>query len=105
MDSEKSLRQWQARERAEAKRRQEEERRRKRAEKRRRLLKPLRVIGFAISATVAAWGASKIRHHGEREASSATALCRDGSYSYSKHRPGTCSGHAGVKKWINLPEY
>jgi Protein of unknown function (DUF3761) len=30
----------------------------------------------------------------------ATALCRDGTYSYSKHRSGTCSGHGGVKKWL-----
>jgi hypothetical protein len=30
----------------------------------------------------------------------ATALCRDGTYSYSKHRSGTCSGHGGVKRWL-----
>lgn len=30
----------------------------------------------------------------------ATALCRDGTYSYSKHRSGTCSHHGGVKKWL-----
>lgn len=33
----------------------------------------------------------------------ATALCRDGSYSYSKHRSGTCSHHGGVARWINPP--
>lgn len=26
----------------------------------------------------------------------ATAQCRDGSYSFSQHRQGTCSGHGGV---------
>ncbi len=31
----------------------------------------------------------------------ATALCRDGTYSYSKHRSGTCSHHGGVKRWLN----
>jgi Protein of unknown function (DUF3761) len=31
----------------------------------------------------------------------ATALCRDGTYSYSKHRSGTCSGHGGVKRWLS----
>ncbi len=28
----------------------------------------------------------------------ATALCRDGTYSYSKHHSGTCSHHGGVKR-------
>lgn len=31
--------------------------------------------------------------------SGATAKCRDGSYSYSLHRRGTCSGHGGVAVW------
>lgn len=30
----------------------------------------------------------------------ATALCRDGSYSFSQHRQGTCSGHGGVARWL-----
>lgn len=30
----------------------------------------------------------------------ATALCRDGTYSFSKSRRGTCSHHGGVKKWL-----
>ena len=29
----------------------------------------------------------------------ATALCRDGSYSYSKTHTGACSHHGGVAKW------
>ena len=29
-----------------------------------------------------------------------TALCRDGSYSFSAHRRGTCSHHRGVSKWL-----
>jgi hypothetical protein len=32
--------------------------------------------------------------------SGATARCRDGSYSFSKHRSGTCSGHHGVADWL-----
>ena len=35
--------------------------------------------------------------------STATAQCRDGSYSYSRHRSGTCSHHGGVARWINPP--
>jgi hypothetical protein len=28
-----------------------------------------------------------------------TAICRDGAYSYSAHRSGTCSHHGGVAEW------
>jgi hypothetical protein len=30
----------------------------------------------------------------------ATALCSDGTYSFSQHRSGTCSHHGGVAKWL-----
>ena len=30
----------------------------------------------------------------------ATAHCRDGSYSFSQSRRGTCSHHGGVGKWL-----
>jgi hypothetical protein len=30
----------------------------------------------------------------------ATAQCRDGTYSFSQHREGTCSYHGGVKDWL-----
>lgn len=30
----------------------------------------------------------------------ASAKCKDGTYSFSKHRSGTCSGHKGVNKWL-----
>jgi len=30
----------------------------------------------------------------------ATAVCRDGTYSYSQNRRGTCSGHGGVARWL-----
>lgn len=29
----------------------------------------------------------------------ASAVCRDGTYSFSQHRQGTCSGHGGVASW------
>ena len=29
----------------------------------------------------------------------ATALCRDGTYSFSQSRRGTCSHHGGVSRW------
>jgi len=31
----------------------------------------------------------------------ATAQCRDGTYSSSQSRRGTCSHHAGVARWLN----
>lgn len=31
----------------------------------------------------------------------ATALCRDGTYSFSRSRRGTCSHHGGVAHWLN----
>ena len=30
----------------------------------------------------------------------ASAQCRDGTFSFSKHRRGTCSGHGGVSAWL-----
>jgi len=30
----------------------------------------------------------------------ATAICNDGTYSYSQHRQGTCSWHGGVAVWL-----
>jgi hypothetical protein len=30
----------------------------------------------------------------------ATARCKDGSFSFSLHRKGTCSGHKGVQSWL-----
>jgi hypothetical protein len=29
-----------------------------------------------------------------------TAVCRDGTYSFSQHRSGTCSRHGGVATWL-----
>jgi hypothetical protein len=30
----------------------------------------------------------------------ATAICRDGTFSFSQSRRGTCSWHGGVRKWL-----
>lgn len=35
----------------------------------------------------------------ETKPAGATARCRDGSYSFSQHRRGTCSYHGGVAEW------
>jgi hypothetical protein len=33
--------------------------------------------------------------------SNATAICRDGDYSFSTHHSGTCSDHGGVSQWLS----
>jgi hypothetical protein len=35
----------------------------------------------------------------EEPAAMPTARCRDGAFSYSAHRSGTCSYHGGVAQW------
>ncbi len=37
---------------------------------------------------------------GPGAADGATAICKDGSSSYSQNRRGTCSGHGGVRTWL-----
>lgn len=39
-------------------------------------------------------------HSPSSNPSGATAICGDGSYSYSQHRQGTCSHHGGVSTWL-----
>jgi len=36
----------------------------------------------------------------DEQPAGATAQCRDGSYSFSQNRQGTCSGHGGVARWL-----
>lgn len=36
----------------------------------------------------------------DRVPAGATAQCRDGSYSFSQNRRGTCSHHGGVARWL-----
>ncbi|MGN6445408.1 GmrSD restriction endonuclease domain-containing protein [Amnibacterium sp.] len=52
-------------------------------------------------------GSSSSSHHASPPSGSkpgspagATARCRDGSYSFSAHRRGTCSHHGGVAVWL-----
>jgi len=35
-----------------------------------------------------------------KQPNGATAKCRDGSWSFSQSRRGTCSGHGGVSSWL-----
>lgn len=38
--------------------------------------------------------------HARHAPPGATARCRDGTYSFSEHRQGTCSHHSGVAEWL-----
>jgi hypothetical protein len=37
--------------------------------------------------------------HADTAPAGASARCRDGTYSFSEHRRGTCSHHGGVAQW------
>ena len=38
----------------------------------------------------------------ELRAEGVSAICNDGTLSYSRHRSGTCSYHEGVREWTGL---
>lgn len=38
--------------------------------------------------------------YSETVPSGVTAKCKDGTYSFSQHRQGTCSHHGGVLEWL-----
>jgi hypothetical protein len=56
---------------------------------------------YGVAAT--SGGTSTSSGSSSSTASGPTAQCRDGSYSYSQHRSGTCSHHGGVARWIDPP--
>lgn len=46
------------------------------------------------------WVPSPQRSPDGRVPAGASAQCRDGTYSFSKSRSGTCSHHGGVARWL-----
>jgi len=44
---------------------------------------------------------AKVELSKPRQQPGATAICNDGTYSYSAHRRGTCSHHGGVAQWLS----
>ena len=60
---------------------------------------------LTILATVAVWIAVGAGGYGlyrwyESSKPPPTAICRDGTTSYSQHHSGTCSWHGGVRRWL-----
>lgn len=47
------------------------------------------------------WVPSPQRTPGNKAPEGATARCRDGTYSFSQSRRGTCSHHGGVAEWLS----
>ncbi len=46
------------------------------------------------------WVPSPTRTPDNQPPAGATAQCRDGTYSFSQSRRGTCSHHGGVARWL-----
>lgn len=70
---------------------------------------PLLVFGLLLSGSALAHASTgtyinsdgnTIQSPSFTRPASATALCKDGTWSSSRHRRGTCNGHRGVKKWL-----
>lgn len=66
------------------------------------LKKGLKIILYTIIAIIGGWYVwTQVLTTTDTSTSKLppTAICRDGSYSYSQHRQGTCSRHGGVSEW------
>jgi hypothetical protein len=45
---------------------------------------------------------SRADYLAELRAEGVSAICNDGTFSYSRNRSGTCSHHGGVREWTGL---
>ena len=69
--------------------------------------KKVRLLAFSLTLLVAfsscgnssGYGGSSVQRLPVLE--KPTAICRDGTYSYSQTRQGTCSHHEGVAEWLD----
>jgi micrococcal nuclease len=52
----------------------------------------------ASTSRIGLWSCANEVHSHPPDAS---AICSDGTYSYSKNRGGTCSWHGGVREWLD----
>jgi Protein of unknown function (DUF3761) len=56
------------------------------------------------TAMMAAPAAAKTSTAGTTDPTGATAKCKDGTYSKSTHKAGTCSSHGGVAQWMTAAQ-
>jgi uncharacterized protein YraI len=64
---------------------------------------PLRIAapsGRGYTNSRGEWVQSPTVTRDGRPPAGATAQCRDGTYSFSRSRRGTCSHHGGVSRWL-----
>jgi hypothetical protein len=58
------------------------------------------IAAFTVVAAATAALAASASTAANAPPPGATAICRDGTYSFSQHRSGTCSHHGGVARWL-----
>jgi Protein of unknown function (DUF3761) len=58
-------------------------------------------VRYRVVKHIASHGRNYARARGHYQNVSATALCADGTYSYSANRRGTCSHHGDVAQWLS----
>jgi uncharacterized protein YraI len=61
----------------------------------------LRQAGRGYSNSRGEWVPSPTRTANDSPPVGASARCRDGRYSFSRSRSGTCSHHGGVEQWLH----
>jgi len=54
----------------------------------------------SAAGTAATAPAASAKTSSNTDPTGATALCKDGTYSHSKHHTGACSHHGGVSQWL-----
>src|SRR6266571_1714323 len=57
-------------------------------------------VAFGLAAVTALHAHTLAAQQVPDAPTGATARCRDGTYSFSKHNRGTCSHHGGVAMWL-----
>jgi len=62
--------------------------------------KPPAVQGRGYKNSQGVWVPSPQRTPYNEPPQGASAMCRDGTYSFSQSRRGTCSHHGGVAQWL-----
>ncbi len=61
-------------------------------------MKELRIVLVGSVALLLLFGGEALFSQGVPQ--SATAVCRDGTYSFNSHRKNTCARHGGVSSWL-----